>query len=267
MESVKIGDLEYLCASSIPVPHCFTTRFGGVSEGYLSSMNIGLTRGDSIENVWKNYELLGNAIGFDPKNCVLTKQTHTDIVRPVTAEDAGTGLYGPEFPPCDGLITNTPGLALVVFTADCTPVLLYDEITGAVGAVHAGWKGTAQDITGKALEAMATAYGTDPRHIRAAIGPNIGQCCFETDEDVPAALLETYGNAISPYISKRGAKFYVNLKEINAYALSRHGVQSIDISTDCTLCQPHRFWSARAHRDMRGSQGAIIVCKEGGNRL
>lgn len=263
MEVIKIGALEYLHAPSISVPHCFTTRFGGVSEGQLASMNIGLTRGDKTENVWKNYEILGNAVGFDPKNCVLSKQTHTDIVRPVTDADAGTGLYKEEFPPCDGLVTNTPGLALVVFTADCTPVLLYDEVTGAVGAVHAGWKGTAQDITGKAVEAMVQNYGTDPRHIRAAIGPNIGQCCFETDRDVPDALLETYGEAILPHISQKGSKFYVNLKAINAYALARHGVAQFDISTDCTLCQTHRFWSARKHRDSRGSQGAIIVCKGG----
>lgn len=263
MQSVKIGNLEYLRASTLDVPHCFTTRYGGVSEGYLSSMNIGLTRGDNIENVWKNYEILGQAIGFDPKNCVLTKQTHTDIVRPVTASDAGTGLFKPEFSPCDGLVTNTPGLALVVFTADCTPVLLYDEATGAVGAVHAGWKGTAQDITGKAVEAMVQNYGSDPKNIRAAIGPNIGPCCFETDEDVPNALLETYGDAIKPHITKKGNKFYVNLKAVNAYALTRRGVAQIDISTHCTLCQTDRFWSARKHRDARGSQGAIIVCKGG----
>jgi copper oxidase (laccase) domain-containing protein len=110
---------------------------------------------------------------------------------------------------------------------------------------------------------MINTYGSDPRHIRAAIGPNIGQCCFETDEDVPNALLGTYGDAISPYISKRGNKFYVNLKAVNAHALTRRGVESIDISTDCTLCQTDRFWSARKHRDERGSQGAIIVCKGG----
>lgn len=265
MEVVKKGTLEYLRAPSITVPHCFTTRYGGVSEGYLSSMNIGLTRGDKRENVLKNYDILGNALGFDPQKCVLTKQTHTDIVRPVTEVHAGTGLYKPEFSPCDGLVTNTPGLALVVFTADCTPVLLYDEVTGAVGAVHAGWKGTAQDITGKAVEAMVQNYGSDPRHIRAAIGPNISQCCFETDEDVPNALLDVYTEAICPYISQRGSKYYVNLKAVNAYALTRRGVEAIDISTDCTLCQTDRFWSARKHRDERGSQGAIIVCK-GGNR-
>ena len=265
MEVIKTGALEYLRAPSIDAPPCCTSRYGGVRAGYLFSMNIGPSRGDSQENLLKNYEILGNAIGFDPKNCVLTKQTHTDIIRAVTALDAGAGLCKPSFPPCDGLITHPPGLALVVFTADCTPVLLWDEVTGAVGAVHAGWKGTAQDITGKAVQAMAQTYGSDPRNIRAAIGPNIGQCCFETDEDVPNALLETYGDAISGYISKKGHKFYVNLKAVNAYALTRQGVTQIDISTDCTLCQTDRFWSARKHRDNRGSQGAIIVCK-GGNR-
>lgn len=265
MEAVRSGKLEYLRASSIAVPHCFTTRYGGVSQGHLASMNIGPSRGDTPENLLKNYEILGNALGFDPKNCVLTKQTHTDIIRAVTAEDAGTGLYKPAFSPCDGLITNTPGLALVVFTADCTPVLLYDEVTGAVGAVHAGWRGTAQDITGKAVAAIVRAFGCDPKNIRAAIGPNIGQCCFETDRDVPDALLETYGEAIAPFISEKGNKFYVNLKAVNAHALARQGVESIDLSTDCTLCQTDRFWSARKHRDQRGSQGAIIVCK-GGNK-
>ena len=263
MEVIKSGTLEYLRAPDLSVPHCFTTRYGGVSEGHLSSMNIGPSRGDTQENLLKNYAILGNALGFDPKNCVLTKQTHTDIIRKVTQADAGTGLFGPAFPPCDGLITNEAGLALVVFTADCTPVLLWDEVTGAVGAVHAGWRGTAQDIVGKAVLAMADAYGTDPKNIRAAIGPNIAQCCFETDEDVPNALLETYGETISPFISKKANKFYVNLKAVNAYALTRQGVEKIDISTDCTLCQTDRFWSARKHRDQRGSQGAIILCKGG----
>ena len=262
MRSVKQGTLEYLVGENIPVPHCFTTRLGGVSEGTLGTMNIGIHRGDKPENVVKNYEILADALGFDTKNCVLTTQTHTDIVRVVTRLDAGTGLYKEEFPPCDGLVTNTAGLALVIFTADCTPVLLFDEKTGAVGAAHAGWRGTAQDIAGKTVQAMAENFGTDPAHIRAAIGPNIGQCCFETDADVPNALLQTYGNAIEQYIASKGDKFYVNLKEVNAYALKRAGVKSIDISTHCTACETQRFWSARKHGWERGSQGAVIVCKE-----
>ena len=115
----KLGQLEILTAAGITAPHCFTTRFGGVSEGYLDSLNIGIHRGDEWENVLKNYEILGSTLGFDLGKVVLSHQTHTDIVRQITDADH-LGLDHHQYPECDGLITNTPGVALVVFTADCT---------------------------------------------------------------------------------------------------------------------------------------------------
>ena len=214
--SNKIGALEYLTADNITAPHGFTTRLGGVSSGYLESMNIGTHRGDSRENVLKNYEILGNAIGFAPENAVLTHQTHTDVVIAVNETHRGAGLFAPELPECDGLITNEPGVGLVVFTADCTPILLHDPVTGAVGAAHAGWRGTAADIAGKTVQAMVLEFGCDPKNIRAAIGPNIGGCCFQTDVDVPQAMYEVLGEAAKPWIHRDGEKYYVNLKEINA---------------------------------------------------
>ena len=262
IKTIRRGTVEYLSAEGISAPHCFTTRLGGVSTGDLASLNLGTHRGDDPENVLKNYESLGNAIGFDTKKLVLTKQTHTDIVRAVGAEDWGTGLFSPEFPPCDGLVTNTPGTALVVFTADCTPVLLYDPVTGAVGAVHAGWRGTAADIAGKTVQAMVDNFGTRPEDIRAAIGPNIAQCCFETDRDVPDAMTAALGEAALPYIQKAGNKYHVDLKQINAQFLRRRGVTDIQISEDCTACQCQRFWSHRRVGGSRGSQGAIILCQE-----
>ena len=261
--AVQRQKLEYYQAGSILAPHAFTTRLGGASSGYLDSLNLGIHRGDKPENVLKNYEILGNALGFIPEQTVLSKQTHTDIVRKVGAEDWGTGLFKPEFPPCDGLITNTPGTALVVFTADCTPVLLWDSVTGAVGAVHAGWRGTAAGIAGKAVQAMAEQFGCRPENIKAAIGPNIGQCCFETDADVPEAIRNAYGPEAEGYIEKKNEKYYVNLKAVNALDLQRAGVTDISVSDCCTVCQNHRFWSHRVVGNQRGSQGAIIVCKEG----
>jgi len=255
------GSLEYLCCEEISVPHCFTTRLGGVSSGHLASLNIGAHRGDAPENVKRNYEILAGALGFETSNLVLTRQVHTDMIRPVTRRDAA-GLDHSAYPACDALITNDPGTALVVFTADCTPILLHDPVTGAVGAVHAGWRGTAADIAGKAVKAMASTYGCDPKNIRAAIGPNIGQCCFETDPDVPEAMLDTYGNAAKEYIRPAGIKSYVNLKGLNALSLRNAGVAQIAISSACTACEPDRFWSHRVTRGVRGSQGAIIVCKE-----
>ena len=262
VQAVRRGALEYLLADGITAPHCFTTRLGGVSRGSLSSLNIGIHRGDLLENVLKNYEILGNALGFDSKNLVLSHQTHTDIVLRVGKEQAGPGLFAPELPECDGLITNEPGIALAVFTADCTPILLHDPVTGAVGAVHAGWRGTAASIAAKAVEAMAREFGCRPENIRAAIGPNIGACCFQTDADVPDAMLEAFGEEAKAFITPKAEKYYVNLKEINALVLRRAGVRHIDISTECTVCQCHRFWSHRVTKGDRGSQGAIIVCKE-----
>ena len=262
VQVVQSGALEYLLADGITAPHCFTTRLGGVSRGSLSSLNIGIHRGDLWENVLKNYEILGNALGFDSKNLVLSHQTHTDIVLRVGKEQAGAGLFAPELPECDGLITNEPGIALAVFTADCTPILLHDPVTGAVGAVHAGWRGTAASIAARAVEAMAREFGCRPENIRAAIGPNIGACCFQTDADVPDAMLEAFGEEAKAFITPKAEKYYVNLKEINALVLRRAGVRHIDISTECTVCQCHRFWSHRVTKGDRGSQGAIIVCKE-----
>ena len=258
--TVKVGTLEYLTADNIAIPHCFTTRLGGVSQGYLASMNLGAHRGDEPGNVQKNFRILSDALGFDPGCLVLTRQTHSDIVRQVCRKDA-RGFDNHDYPECDGLITNEPGTALAVFTADCTPVLLHDPVTGAVGAVHAGWRGTAAKIAAKTVQAMADAYGCRPENIRAAIGPNIGQCCFATDADVPQAMRETFGEAAEEHIRKVGEKYYVNLKGLNALQLRTVGVTSVEIAADCTACQPDRFWSYRVTGGNRGSQGAIIVCK------
>lgn len=258
----KQGTMEYLLAEGIAVPHGFTTRFGGISRDHLASLNIGANRGDQYENVVENFGILGNALGFDPEKLVLTRQTHSDIVRVVTKNDH-ISLDHRDYPECDALITNDPGAALAVFTADCTPILLWDAVTGAVGAIHAGWRGTAADIAGKTVAAMCAAFGCNPSNIHAAIGPNLGQCCFKTDRDVPDAMLAQFGEAAQAHIRHSGEKFYVNLKEINALTLRRAGVNQIEISGECTMCQPDKYWSHRVHGVLRGSQGAIIVCKEG----
>ena len=259
--TIKTGTLEYLTAEGIGATHCFTTRLGGVSEGYLDSLNIGMNRGDEPERVVENFRILGRALGFAPEETVLTHQIHTDLVRVVTKADHRS-LDHRDYPECDGLVTNDPGTALVIFTADCTPILLHDPVTGAVGACHAGWRGTALDIAGKTVRKMVEAFGCEPKDIRAAIGPNLGACCFQTDGDVPQAMIEAFGPEAEKWIRSENEKFYVNLKEINAHALGRAGVARIEVSPECTLCSHDRYWSHRYTKGVRGSQGAIICCKE-----
>ena len=261
--SQKIGSMEYLTAENIAAPHCFTTRLGGVSSGYLSSWNLGHHRGDREEAVEENYRRLSSLLDFPLQKLVPAHQTHSTLVRAVTDRDAGLGTDHRLYPQCDGLITATRGLALMVFTADCTPILLHDPVTGAVGAVHAGWRGTAGGIAAEAVRGMVRHYGCRPENIRAAIGPNIDRCCFQTDSDVPEAMLAALGDAALPHIRQVGQKYYVNLKALNEVFLRREGVKNITVSTECTACRPDRFWSHRVTGGQRGSQGAIIVCKEG----
>lgn len=261
-QNIKIGDLEYSTAEVLDgAVHCFSTRLGGVSKNHTASLNLFASHGDSEENVTENYSILGNAVGFAPEQTVFTKQRHTDIIRVVTAENCGEGLAREVPEICDGQITNCPGVALVTFSADCTPILLFDPVKRAIGAVHAGWRGTAQGIASKAVDAMVREYGCRREDICAAIGPCISKCCFETDEDVPQALLNALGpRAVSAFIQK-GEKYYVDLKYCNALWLQRAGIGALDISPDCTACNLDRYWSHRKLGDLRGSLAGIIMLK------
>ncbi len=254
--------LEYLSSPLLEgTAHCFSTRLGGVSRGHLAALNLGVHRGDRQENVLENYRILGNAVGFSPEDTVFTKQIHSDIIETVGKAQRGRGLFTPVEVGCDGLVTNEPGVALTVFSADCTPVLLYDPAKQVIGAVHAGWRGTALQIARKAAEKMTREFGCEPKDIRAAIGPCISSCCFETNADVPEAMLASFGSEAEEFIRPQGEKFYVDLKGLNALALSLAGVEQIDIARACTACQTERFWSHRRVGNERGSLGAIIMIR------
>ena len=260
---VKIGTMEYFAAENISAAHCFTTRMGGVSTGIFDSLNLSQNRGDPTENVVENFRRIGAVLGFTPDDVINARQIHSDLVVRVGKDDRGKLTVKDASPVCDALVTNEAGIALFVSTADCTPILLHDPVTGAVGAAHAGWRGTACAIAAKTVEAMTRHFGTDPGNIRAAIGPNAGVCHFETDADVPDAMVNAFGEDALPFIHPKGNKFYVNLKEINALVLRKAGVTNIAISDQCTMCRPDLFWSHRVTKGQRGSQGGIIVCQGG----
>lgn len=132
------------------VAHGFSTRLGGVSEGIYATLNLGMNRGDAPDRVRENYRRFCAAIGADMGNIVCASQVHGDTVRTVTAADLGIGLDEPEPWQADGLVTDIPGVTLAVYSADCLPILLYDPVRRVVGAVHAGWRGTALGIAARA---------------------------------------------------------------------------------------------------------------------
>lgn len=253
---------DFLTSDLITVPHGFSARGGGVSEGVLRSLNLGIHRGDARENVEENYRIFGAAAGFDPGTLVFTRQTHTDIVMRVGRENCGEGLRREVLPERDGTVTNEEGVTLVCFSADCTPVLLHDPVTHAIAAVHSGWRGTAAGIVRRAVEKMTAEFGTEPENLEAAIGPCIGKCCFETDRDVPDAMFAALGDAAAPAVEADGnGKYHVDLKELNRIWLARAGVAKIDVCPACTACEPDRFWSHRRAGNARGSLAAVITLK------
>ena len=255
--------LVWLTAPVIGAKHAFTTRLGGVSGGPWASLNLGDNRGDDLGNVRENYRRLGAALGADLSAPVRTRQVHGREVRVVTdADRCPPGVPVPY--EADGLVTGVPGLPLMCFIADCVPVLLWEPRSGTAGAIHCGWRSSVQDILGAAAEKMA-ALGADPRDIRAAVGPSIGACCFETDGDVPEALRNYLGaEAAEPFIlpAAQPGKYRVDLRGANAARLLQLGLrpEHIAVSDACTVCSPDRFWSHRAvNGGVRGSQCAVIL--------
>ena len=245
------------------IVHGFSTRLGGVSPAPWDSLNLDDRRGDDLANVQENFRRLCAALDVDVQRIVLSRQVHRDDVRTVTADDCGKGLWRmQDYDSADALITDVPHIPLVVFSADCNVILLHDPVRRAIGAAHAGWRGTALGIAAKTVREMQRIFGCDPADIRAAIGPAIGQCCFETDGDVPAALHAALGDEAEPYITWNGRKYHIDLKAINALWLRKSGVTQIDVSGDCTACRTDLYWSHRKHGGERGSQIAMISLED-----
>jgi YfiH family protein len=251
-------DVMYMTAPNIAAAHAFTTRAGGVSQGVYSSLNLGQNRGDDPVCVRENYLRISRALDIHYEDIVCFRQVHGNCVKVVTREDRG-GIFIASPREADGIVTQEDGVALMVFSADCVPILLHDPVRGVIGAVHAGWRGTAADIAGEAVRRMQDVFGCADIH--AAIGPCISKCCFETDIDVRDALYNVLGDETGSFVEIRGSKFMIDLKEANRRLLGRAGVRDIEISDECTFCNPDKYWSHRRMKTGRGSQAAIIAIK------
>jgi YfiH family protein len=256
--------LVYLTAASFDaaggVRHGFTTRFGGVSEGKFSSLNLAVGRGDERARVLRNYDLVCGALGISAENLVFSAQVHGEEIRAVSRADAKGDIFADSRYRADALITNERGVPLIIFVADCIPILLYDPVARAVGAVHAGWRGTVLDIAGKTARRLQSEYGARPETTLAAVGAGIGACCFETGTEVPDAVRALAGIDAEAYIQRRNGRDFVDLKGVNRTLLLRAGLrpENISVSDECVMCQSDKYWSHRATRGERGAQAGIV---------
>ncbi len=257
--------LIFLTSSVLPAVNAFSTRLGGVSRNGFETFNISAACGDDPEAVRENYRRWCTLFSAGPDDCCVMDQVHGNTVRTVTGADRHVCL-SPVPIKADGLVTGEKGLPVFCFTADCVPVLLCDREGHAAGAVHCGWRSSAADILGNAVKAMA-ALGAKPENICAALGPAIGRCCFETDEDVPEALSALLqGDTDGLWIRREDGKFLVDLRQANARRLLQLGLkpEAIDVSEECTVCSHEKYWSARytrRHNLVRGTLAAGIMLR------
>lgn len=267
--------------------HGFSTRHAGNSTAYGGrSLNLGFTREDTRDSVEKNRRALLLAIGAAdneiPWPLITVKQIHSDLVQVVRSRtsDQFTG---------DGMVTSLPGIALAIQTADCFPILLVDRKNRAIGAFHAGWRGTVKRIVEKGLGIMRREYGSLPEDIQAAVGAGIQRCCYEVGEEVRSQFESqfSYGselfhevfssnpvkekypllfmNARAPGHGDMGPKFHLDLREANRRQLVQSGVPASQITAldDCTSCNVDKFFSHRAEKGVTGRMMAVIGMRAG----
>ena len=167
------GELKYYVIDEFEktglVKHCFTTRCGGVSENEYKSLNLRMHCDDKKENIYKNYQIICDEIDVNFENLVFSNQVHCDTIYTVGKDDLGNGITKPQkfdgADGADGLITNVPGVPLIVFGADCVPVFFLDVKKSVIALVHSGWKGTVLEISAKCVKKMVAEFGTNPEKV------------------------------------------------------------------------------------------------------
>jgi YfiH family protein len=261
--------------------HGFTTRPGGLTTAYgARALNLGFTKDDLRANVERNRKAAllaaGAATKGKPWPLITVRQIHSDLIHVVRSQEAR--MAG------DGLVTDLRGVALGILTADCFPVLLVDAKKKAVGAFHAGWRGTVKRIVEKGVGIMRLEFGSRPEDIHAAIGPGIQQCSFEVGEEVEEAFHSQFEYAAELFhrvqesdpvrerypmlfMNQRAPghgdpciKLHLDLREANRRQLLAAGVPQANITAlgDCTYCRTRKFFSHRAERGKTGRQLALI---------
>ncbi|HET9839353.1 MAG TPA: peptidoglycan editing factor PgeF [Candidatus Angelobacter sp.] len=263
----------------------FSTRRGGASEAYGGeSLNLSFTKHDSRQNVERNRKLFLSAAGAgtktEPWPLITLRQIHSDLIHVVRTAT-------PERLAGDGMVTNLPGVALGILTADCFPVLLVDAKNKAVGAFHCGWRPTAKRMVEKGLGVMRYEYGTRPEDVYAAIGPGIQSCCYAVGEELKEQFESqfAYGSELFHSVQESDPvrekypllfmnmrapghgdlciKLHLDLREANRRQLLALGVPEKNIAAlkHCTACDTRNFFSHRAERGHTGRMLAVIGMK------
>jgi len=241
--------IHYQILSQFPeLVHFCTTRHGGVSSGNYGTFNISPFSGDSTENQQKNLDLLASQLQILPKQIIFPYQNHSNNVKVVDANylqlsDLNKIAYLDGF---DALITNLPSVCIGVTTADCVPVLIFDNQNKVVAAVHAGWRGTCSRIVQKTIDLMRVTYGTEPENVFASIGVSISPAVYNVGKE----LIQEFEKNNFPedaIFDSRENQLFLDLWAANKWLLMQSGVpeNQIEIAGICSFTNSNDFFSAR----------------------
>jgi YfiH family protein len=231
-----------------------TTRHGGVSTGHYASLNLSNGLGDDPAAVDENLGRACAALRIPREHLVSPSQRHTANVRRVGAADRGR-----IWPNYDTLITDEPGVPLLLRFADCTPMLIYDPPHHALALVHSGWRGTIHAAARVAVEALVREFESNPGEMIAAIGPCIGPCCYEVGDEVTDAVRAVFDRPDELLPRRHGDRRHFDLWAANRRWLIEAGVRRIEISGVCTACRTDEFYSHRAEGGKTGHFGAAMM--------
>jgi YfiH family protein len=265
MELKKSGKVHYLEPDILTREQVsiqgFTTRHEGVSRQPYNSLNLGFNTYDPKHNVQGNRSILTRAFGIRAEMLVTVNQTHGVDLLVIDAPNPDYSHFLKI--ECDGIVTNQPGVMIGVCVADCVPILLLDPKNMVVAALHAGWKGTAGDIAGKGVNAMADIFGSKPANILAAIGPAIGKCCYEVDAAVRDAFGRDSTSGVFLEKAQLPGKWQLDLETANYRRLLAAGLDesNIDVTGKCVACEHDLFYSHRRDNGETGRQMGFIMLK------
>jgi YfiH family protein len=230
--------------------HAFTTRLGGVSPLPEAALSLGNFNQDSAHNIRENRRRLLDALNISDWPLVTAKQIHSADVTLIN--EAQT-----EPTTCDALTTDLPRTLLAIQAADCMPILLGDQRTRAVAAVHAGWRGTLASIVARTIERMQHAYGTQTSDVIAAFGPTIQAPNFEVGPEVIAQFETAYGFAPQAISQRKPTgQAHLDLAFINRRLLENAGVPAKQIY-DCGFCTVERNDLFFSYRKERGAEQPV----------
>lgn len=262
MKLVRKGKISYMqpdWAADAPVVAGFTTRNGGISRPPYNSLNLGFNTEDARHNVEGNRSNLTRAFDLHPHQLLTVKQVHgADIL---IVDEPNHDLSHFLTVASDAIVTNQPGFLFGVLVADCFPVLLYDEANKVGAAIHAGWKGAANCLLGKTVEAMRGGFGSRPENLLAAVGPGIGAHHYEVDRTVRDAFRQ--GSGRWPQIATETSlgKWQLDLQRSCLLQLEEAGIPAsrIGVVQECTCCHRELFFSHRRDKGVTGRQLGFMM--------